>query len=46
MYYAHYLLHSHNLRLEGEIPERLANSLVRGVRKEVIGFLNDYLVGS
>ena len=39
MYYAYHLLHSCNFGLENKILERLANSLIGGVRERVIIFL-------
>ena len=46
MYYAHYLSCGCNFGLEDEILGRLANSLVKEVRKKFIGFLDNYLIRS
>ena len=45
-YYNNYLLYSHNFESKNKVSERLANSLVKRVREEVIGFLDNYLVES
>ena len=44
--YNNYLLYSHNFESKNKVSERLANSLVKRVREEVIGFLGNYLVES
>ena len=44
--YNNYLLYNHDFESKNKVSERLANSLVRRVREEVIEFLCNYLVGS